>query len=463
MKPHILMIAQYFPPDVAGTSTRVYNAAIGLKNQGCKVTVLTSFPHYPHGKIPEKYKHKTVSVEEDEGIKVIRTWVPAISHYTFSRRIILHGSFIVSSYFTGIFRIRDVDLIMSMNPSFFSFFPALMLKQFYGKEIIHNVDDLWPEVWYELGIVKSRLFKRILDWLAGYSYSVSVAVTPISRSYLQTLTSKYGVSADKIFVIEHGVDTSRFYHPSNAQKPQESLIQPVTEMERDESMNSEKTKTALNTTEEPGSAPSMTLSTQATENYQGTKAEAIIMYSGALSIGYDFEPVIKAAKILEGRPIKFILRGAGTSTNDIQNLKNMIHQLDVRNIEIRTERLSSEELVAMLGRADIFLLPMSFVGFDLGLPTKVLEYQALGKPIVCISNGEAADYVYRTDSGLVSRDRDAQKIAELIRRLVEDKSLAERLGNNGYDYVQENLTLQKIGERFMNVIKMKAALSLSMK
>ncbi|MGI0043860.1 MAG: glycosyltransferase, partial [Nitrososphaeraceae archaeon] len=160
--------------------------------------------------------------------------------------------------------------------------------------------------------------------------------------------------------------------------------------------------------------------------------------------------------ILEGRPVKFILRGAGTSTNDIQNLKNMIQQLGVKNVELRTNRLSAEELVDLLGKADIFVLPMSFVGFDLGLPTKVLEYQALGKPILCISNGEAADYVYRTDSGLVSRDKDPQKIADLIMQLAERKDLADRLGSNGYNYVQQNLTLQKIGERFMKVIKMRS-------
>jgi len=44
---HVLMISQYFPPDINGSSTRSYNVAKALVSQGCKVTVITTFPHYP--------------------------------------------------------------------------------------------------------------------------------------------------------------------------------------------------------------------------------------------------------------------------------------------------------------------------------------------------------------------------------------------------------------------------------
>ena len=56
----------------------------------------------------------------------------------------------------------------------------------------------------------------------------------------------------------------------------------------------------------------------------------------------------------------------------------------------------------MLNSADVFVLPMADLNFvDLGLPTKVFEYQSYGKPIICVSNGEAAKYVKFTCSGIV--------------------------------------------------------------
>ena len=57
---NVLVIAQYFPPDMGGGATRAYNMAKGLSLAGCDVTVVTSFPHYPTGNIPAKYRRKIV-------------------------------------------------------------------------------------------------------------------------------------------------------------------------------------------------------------------------------------------------------------------------------------------------------------------------------------------------------------------------------------------------------------------
>lgn len=413
IKPHVLIIAQYFPPDVGGSSTRAYNAVKGLKAQGCTVTVVTAFPHYPDGKIPNEYRRKLYSKEIFDGISIIRTWVPPVSHYTIRKRILVHASFIVSSL-SGLFMVRKLDVIFAMNPSLFSFFPTLVYKLFFKAKIIRNVDDLWPEVWYDLGIVKSRFPKRLLNWIAQISYDIPVAVTPLSHTYVHFLTGTYKLSKEKIFVIEHGVDITKFHIDPNKKRNVDYLL-PVKHQN---------------------------------ESIVITK----IVYSGALSMGYDFEPVIRAAKILENEPVTFILRGAGTSVHDIENIKDLIEKVEARNIEVRTEKLSSEDLVRFLHEADIFVLPMNFVGFDMGLPTKLLEYQAFGKPVLCISNGEPADYVSRTESGLVCRSKDPQEIANLIRKLVCDKNLSRELGTNGYNYVLRNLTIDKIGQRFMNVI-----------
>jgi hypothetical protein len=50
------------------------------------IYVITSFPHYPHGYISTKYKRKILSLEEIDGIKVIRTWVPNLPHLPIIKR-----------------------------------------------------------------------------------------------------------------------------------------------------------------------------------------------------------------------------------------------------------------------------------------------------------------------------------------------------------------------------------------
>jgi glycosyltransferase involved in cell wall biosynthesis len=94
---------------------------------------------------------------------------------------------------------------------------------------------------------------------------------------------------------------------------------------------------------------------------------------------------------------------------------------------------------------------MSFV--DLGLPTKVFEYQAYGKPIICVSGGEPARYIESTKSGLVVKPRDVSGFAETVIRLYKDRQTGLKLGMNGREYVSEHLTSKKIGERMYRLFE----------
>src|SRR5690606_31297263 len=140
------------------------------------------------------------------------------------------------------------------------------------------------------------------------SYHKSCAIVPVSFGYVQTIKSNYNIDDRKIFVIEHGVNTELFRKTG---KPEIG------------------------------------------------KSKKIVMYSGAITVGYDFESVIAAARILESKPIHFIIRGIGELTLDI---KQKIKEWGLDNIEIRDELLPLNELISLLNSADIFLLPMSQVG-----------------------------------------------------------------------------------------------------
>lgn len=394
------MLAQYFPPDVNGPSTRAYNAAVGLTMQGCNVTVIAAFPHYPNG-YKSKHDGRLLYKENIDGINVIRTWVPNLAHWPISRRLAIHISFMLSSLLP-MWGSRHTDVIFAMNQNFFAFFPSLIYKILLNKHIIRNVDDLWPEVFYDLNIPGTRILRRVLDYAAWLSYRIPSAIIPVSEGYVPTLTTKYHIPKEKIHVIEHGVDTRRF--------------------------DDHEFKTST--------------------SKEGKK---IIMYSGNLNIGYDFDIVFACAKLLELEPVHFIIRGTGELS---EKLKQMVAEYGLENLDVKIELLSQKELNSVLSSAHVFLLPMSSVSVsaDQGLPTKVLEYQALGRPIVCISDGEAGAYIARTQSGLVSKTRTPEELARLIMNLVNDESLAKKLGSNGFQHIRKNLTLDLIGKRIMSVI-----------
>jgi glycosyltransferase involved in cell wall biosynthesis len=228
------------------------------------------------------------------------------------------------------------------------------------------------------------------------------AITPISMGYKRSIVAKYKVSPKKVHVIEVGVDQV---------------------------------------------APLNTIG--------NSKDEFVVMYSGVLGLGYDFNVILNGARFFEQistaeiDDVVFIIRGVGEMAS---KLKNDINELDLTNVILDTRFLSKDELVALLGTADAFMLPMASTGFvEEGLPTKIFEYQAYGKPIICVSNGEPAKYVAATESGLVVKPNNAYGFAEAVVRLYKDRELGSKLGFNGRRYVSKNLTAEKIGRRIYAV------------
>jgi len=392
----VLVLAQYFSPDMGGGSTRATNVVKGLLSKGCDVTVVAAFPHYPHGKVPANYNRKAIVPERFGNAKVYRVWIPALPHSSPLKRVILHLCFVFSSLFALPF-VGKTDVVWGANPNLFSFFPSFVYGVAKRAPVVRNVDDLWPEVFYELGYVKSELARKMLDFLAWLSYVAPAASTPISMGYKRSIVAKYGVSPEKVHVVEVGVDSVK---PLSAGK--------------------------------------------------NPKDRFTVMYSGVLGLGYDFNVVLEAARFLaKNENIVFVIRGVGEMA---PKLKKAISELDLRNVVLDTRFLPKAELAALLESADVFVLPMAGMSFvDLGLPTKVFEYQAYGKPIICVSGGEPARYVESTNSGLIVKPMDADGFAESVTRLFKDRSAGAELGMNGREHVSEFLTSERIGERMYNV------------
>ena len=347
--------------------------------------------------MPAHYKGKAIINEKSVKPRVYRVWIPALSHNSSAKRIFLHICFVFSALFALPF-IGRVDVVWGANPNLFSFLPSSIYGGVKRVPIIRNVDDLWPEVFYELGYVKSKFAKKLLDFFAWASYTFPVAITPISYGYKRSIIGKYGICPDKVHVIEVGVENVM----------------------------------ALD------------------NNHNQSKHQFTVMYSGGLGLGYDFKIVLEAARLLVTNPyIVFVIRGNGELVSELRK-----NAFGLKNVIISDDFVSKQELVSMLSSADVFMFPIANIAFvDLGLPTKIFEYQACGKPIICISEGESARYIKSTGSGLVVKHGDVLSFVNAINLLFSDTHLAAELGCAGHDYVSKNLTSTSIGAHMYNLFE----------
>jgi len=401
---NVLIIAQYFPPDLGGSATRAYNVAKGLTVNGCNVTVVSAFPHYPHGNIPPEYRWKPLKVEWIGKIRVIRTFILPLKSEGLSRRILLFTCFIFTSLF-AIPLVGKVDVIWAANPDVVAMVPALAYGLIKRRPATTNVDDLAIEDLYDLNLIKKRsVSASIIELIAKFLYNKMKAITPISPGYVSPLIEKYGVNRKRIHVVYGGVDLNIF-------KP------------------------------------------KTTEQNNPRKDEFIVLYSGAFSIAYDFNQVLNAAKILEEKDgkVKFILQGKGELVDQI---KLKINQLGLRNVVVIDKLLSREEVAELLNKADMLIQPLGDYGKPhMGVSTKLYEYQAVGKPIICCSAGQPAKYVKETRSGVVVKPGDYEALAKAIIWLKENPKLALEMGENGRRYVEKEASIEAIGSKMKQILQ----------
>jgi len=389
----VLIIAQYFPPDMGGGATRAYNVAKGLLKAGCTVTVVSAFPHYPTGNIPERYSWKPLSIEYEGKLKIIRTFVPALASEGFVKRVLLFASFVVSSLF-ALPLVGKVDVVWAANPNIISFYAGLIYRGVNRCLLVQNVDDLWPEALYDLGLSSHSFLARLGEFLAKIAYRFSSAITPISPAYVGVMTNKYEVDARKVCVVPAGVDLDRFSYEEKCAEDGDGKFR--------------------------------------------------VLYIGAFSPAYDFDQVFRAAEVLGSfSDVEFVIQGGGELADA---LKSKVKEMGLRNVKVVDRIVSRDEVARILGEADALLLPLNGVGsIEMGISSKLYEYQAAGKPIVCCSNGQPGRYVSETKSGIVVKPGDYEALAKSILYLRENQGVAEKLGASGRRCVESNLTIEKIG------------------
>ena len=395
----VLVIAQYYPPDMGGGATRAYNVVKGITLHGAQVVIVTAFSHYPHGNVPKEYRWKPLKIERYEGVKVIRTFILPLPSKGIVYRLILAICFAISSLF-ALPIVGKVDVIWAANPNIISFFPALIYGLIKRAPIALNVDDLWPEDMYSLNLLKPHSFlAKMAETMARIAYHKANIITPISPGYISIICGRYGVDSSKVKVVRGGVDVNKF--------------------------------------------------TSYPTKKRGEKF--IVLYSGAFSVAYDFEQVLKAAKLLENEDIEFILQGGGEVA---PQLKSTVKRLKLKNVRIIDRILSRDEVVELLSEADILVLPLKDFGRPyLGISSKLYEYQAAGKPIICCANGQPAEYVKETESGVVVKPGDYEALAKAILYLKENPELRDELSRNGRKYVETSVSVERIGFMMVKIFQ----------
>jgi glycosyltransferase involved in cell wall biosynthesis len=175
-----------------------------------------------------------------------------------------------------------------------------------------------------------------------------------------------------------------------------------------------------------------------------SSAPPLIVAVGRLIAKKGFVDLLRACRLLMelGKSFRCEIFGEGPLE---QELREELARLDLqRSIELPGAR-PQHEIREHLAAATAFVLP-SVIDPDGGmdnLPTVIMEAMAAGLPVISTSIGGIPEMVIQNETGFLVPPGDIAALAGAIERVANDRSLARKLGQAGYERAQRLFSIDK--------------------
>ncbi len=371
----VLIIVENLPSPF---DRRVWQEATTLHQSGYEVSIIC-----PTGKGYEK-KYEVI-----DGIHIYRHNLPLEAEgalgYLYEYSAALFWEFILA---WKVLLTRGFDVINACNPPDNIFIVGGFFR-LLGKKFLFDHHDINPEL-YEAKFGRRDFFykvmlawERMTFWLAG----VSIAT---NESYRKIAIERGGMDPDKVFVVRSGPKLDRL-----------RIVPPVEALKK------------------------------------GRKY--LVGYVGVMGaqegIDYLLRSIRYIVKELNRSDIQFGLVGGGTSLDEMQAYAE---ELGVAEYVTFTGRVPDKDLLEMLNTADVCVNPdVANEMNDKSTMNKIMEYMALGKPVVQFDLTEGR---FSAQQASLYADRNNEvDFAKKIVELLEKPELREEMGAFGARRVEQEL------------------------
>lgn len=371
----VLIIVENLPSPF---DRRVWQEATTLIGSGYEVSIIC-----PTGKGYEK-KYEVI-----EGIHIYRHNLPLEAEgalgYLLEYTTALFWEFVLA---WRILLTRGFDAIHACNPPDNIFLIGGFFK-LLGKKFLFDHHDINPELYEAKFGRRDFFYKVMLAWerLTFKTATVSIAT---NESYKRIAVERGGMSPERVFVVRSGPKLDRL-----------KIIPPVESLK------------------------------------QGRKY--LVGYVGVMGRQEGIDYLLRAAKYIVfdlGRTdVHFGLVGGGTS---LEEMKEYARVLGIADYVTFTGRVPDQEMLEMLNTADVCVNPdVANEMNDKSTMNKIMEYMALGKPIVQFDLTEGR--FSAQDASLYANGNDTVDMAKKIVQLLDDPVLREKMGKFGRHRVENEL------------------------
>jgi glycosyltransferase involved in cell wall biosynthesis len=184
----------------------------------------------------------------------------------------------------------------------------------------------------------------------------------------------------------------------------------------------------------------------------------LIVAIGRLIAKKGLANLIRACALLDERKRSFRCEIFGEGPLE-KELRAQVEDLGLRERVQLPGPKPQHELRAYLAAASVFVLPSvteAEGGMD-NLPTVIMEAMATGLPVVSTRIGGIPEMVIENETGFLVQPEDAAALADAIEKVINDRSLGQRLGQAGYQRAQALFSIEKNVREFCALVQAAAA------
>ncbi len=372
----ILIIVENLPSPF---DRRVWQESTTLLNAGYEVSIIC-----PTGKGYEK------KFEIVEGIHIYRHNLPLEAEGALGYA--LEYSAALFWEFTLAFKVlftRGFDAIHACNPPDLIFLVGGFFKIFFGKKFLFDHHDINPEL-YEAKFGRRDFFYQLMLLFERLTFKTANVSIATNESYKKIALERGGMDPDRVFIVRSGpkLDRLKIFPPEVALKcGRKYMVGYVGVMGRQEGLD------------------------------------------------YLLQAAAHIVQTIGRTDIHFGLVGGGTS---LEGMKHLAQTLGISDYVTFTGRVTDQEMLAMLNTSDVCINPdVANEMNDKSTMNKIMEYMALGKPIVQFDMKEGR--FTAQEASLYAINNDAIDMADKIVSLLDDPMRRKQMGDIGRNRVLNEL------------------------
>ena len=387
----ILIIVENLPVPF---DRRVWQEAKALRENGYSVSIICPI-----------MKEFTALYEKIEGIHIYRHPLPmegnGILGYLIEYSCALYHQFVLS---LKIFFQQGFDVIHACNPPDNIFIIGAFYKLFFNKKFVFDHHDINPELYFAKFGKKDIFFKIMLLW-EKWTFKTADFSIATNQSYRRIAIERGGMNPEKVVIVRSGPDLERTHLVTSNPK------------------------------------------------WKAGK-KFLVGYVGVMGAQEGLDYLLKGIEYLvytlQREDIHFILVGGGT---ELPFLKQLASHLKISDYVTFTGRISDELLMEILSTSDVCVNPDVVNEMnDKSTMNKIMEYMALGKPIVQFDMTEGR--FSAGEASLYAKPNNHKSLMRNILNLLDDYNLAKRMGEIGHRRIKNRFQWKFEIPKLLSVYRM---------